>query len=191
MEWYDLLVEESALNIRVNTRILLARNSPVALVVGAAGFFGSYLAEKLLSKNIQVVGVDSLDEGKKENLTKAIEDKNFHLLIENIEKLNLELERIDYIFILPKIGINIKKILDFFKGKKPRLLFISSIGLYNSDIPDKLGWLKQAESEIAKAAKENNLNARILRLGPVFGPRMDFNDQDPIVRLIAQSLIHL
>ena len=48
--------------------ILLARNTPVALVVGVEGFLGSNLAEGLIKKGIQVVGVDNFSSGKKENL---------------------------------------------------------------------------------------------------------------------------
>ena len=175
-------------NITGNTGILLARNTPVALVVGAASFFGSHLTDKLLVKKIQVIGVDDLTAGKKENLEQAITDKNFHFIIEDIAKLDLNLARLDYIFLIPHQGIKLEKILDIFSSLKPRLLLLSKVELYDAALAADLSWLKIVESALAKKAKEGNLNARILRLGPVFGPRMDFETEDPIIRLIAQSL---
>ncbi|TSC87827.1 MAG: Uncharacterized protein G01um10147_330 [Microgenomates group bacterium Gr01-1014_7] len=176
---------------------MLARNTPIALVVGAAGFFGSHLVDKLLTKGIQVVGTDDLTYSKKENLSEAIENKNFHLIIETAENLDLELDRLDYIFICeaenlfiasPK-EIKLGKILELFQDHKCRMLFISSVELYGEDASGgSVAWLKKAESGIARAAKENNLNARILRLGPLFGPRMSFDKSTSIARLIHSSL---
>ena len=190
---YDLRVGEDTVNIKKNTRILLARNSPVALVVGAASFFGANLVLKLLSKDIQVIGVDDLTFDKRQKLSKASENKNFHLVVEGVENLNLEVEKLDYIFIIPQKHQNFSNILDTFKNFKPRLLLISSIGLYDKNLAeDKLKWLKKIEINFAKVAKRDNLNARILRLGAVFGPGMDFDhylgEEDPIIRLIQQSL---
>lgn len=182
-------MDELRENSNRNTRILLARNTPVALVVGAATFLGSHLVDKLLSKNIQVVGVDDLTLGRRENLSEASENKNFHLIIESAERLDLELDRLDYILINLNSEADPGKILKLFKETKCRLLFISSVELYNDDqLPTNLKWLKKGEIAIAECAKDHNLNARILRLGPIFGPRMDFNDPDPMVRLIQQSL---
>ncbi len=175
-------------NSNRNAEIKLSRNTPVALVCGAASFLGSHLVDKLLQKNLQVIGVDDLDHGKKENLRVASEDKNFHFLIESLEKLDLDINRLDYIFVIPNKDSKINKILTIFRKLKPRLLLISSILLYDKS-EDDLKWLKKIESEIAKEAKDNNLNARILRLGSVYGPRMNFDDQDPVIRLIQQSLL--
>jgi len=58
-------------NINKKNSILLSRNTPVALVVGAAGFLGSHLVDALLNKNIQVVGVDDLTNGQQKNLQTA------------------------------------------------------------------------------------------------------------------------
>ncbi len=188
-----MLVEEINQTIKKNTRILLARNTPVALVVGAASFFGSHLVDSLLLKDIQVIGVDDLSKGKRANLAQASENKNFHLIIESSENLNLEVERLDYIFIVPQGKQSIDKIQSLSRRLGSRLLLISSIELYDKkETTDSLKGLEKIESEIAKAAKEDNLNARILRLGPVFGPRMDFDNYlsklDPITKLIQQSL---
>lgn len=182
-------MDELTINSNKKTRILLSRNTPVALVVGAAGFLGSSLVDKLLVKKIQVVGLDNLSFGRRENLANAVEDRNFHLVIESPDRLDLELERLDYIFVTWAKELNLSKILKIFKDSGSRLLFVSSIELYGKDFKDRdLEWYKKGEVEIARFAKEYNLNARILRLGPVFGPRMDFKIQDPMVKLVQQSL---
>lgn len=181
-------VDEIAQNSNKYKRILLSRNSPVALVVGAASFFGSHLVDKLLAKGIQVVGVDDLTYGKKENLSKATSSKNFHLIIEKAENLQIELDRLDYIFISYPRETDLSQIIELFKKQKCRLLLVSSVDLYDESAGSELQWLKRSEAQIAKTAKDNNLNARILRLGPVFGPRMNFNKLDSMARLIYSSL---
>ncbi len=158
----------------------------------AGSFLGSVIVDKLLTKGLQVLGIDDLNSHKN-NLSKATENKNFHLINENLSFGDLELERLDYIFITARAQISLKKVLELFKKHHCRLLFISSIDLYESDkLDENLGWLKKAEEEIARVSHHSHLNARILRLGPLYGPRMDFDrppgEIDPIVRLIAQSI---
>ncbi len=181
-------MDETAKDSNQFKRILLSRNSPVALVVGAATFLGSHLVDRLLEKGIQVVGVDSLEYGKRFNLSKASENKHFHLIIEKTKDLSFDLERLDYIFVTTPKEINLDSILEQFKEKKSRLLFVSSIDLYSEEIPTSLKWLKKAETQIAQFANEHHLNARILRLGPVYGPRMNFSKTDPMSKLIQSSL---
>jgi len=183
---YDLRVDEISDSINNKTSISLSRNKPVALVVGAAGFLGSHLVDQLLDKGIQVIGVDDLSNGKKQNLQDAAGDKNLHFLIESPDGLELELSRLDYLFILPSENWNLQKILDLFSKTKCRCLLFSSIELYENGAD--LRWLKEAEKKLARCADRNHLNARVLRLGPVYGPRMDFKVDDPMIRLIAQAL---
>ena len=185
-------MDEFTKNIKKNTGILLARNNPVALVVGASGFLGSHIADKLLSKNIQVVGVIEDGYGKKENLSNATGNKNFHQITDYSLESDLGLERLDYLIIVPHRNFQISKTLKLFKEYKCRLLLISSVVLYSEKNNQNLRWLKLIESEVARSAQDDHLNARILRLGSVYGARMDFNKEfgelDPVAYLIAQSL---
>ncbi len=170
------------------TIINLSRNTPVALVVGAASFLGSHLIDQLLNKNIQVIGVDNFATGKKENLSLATKSSYFHLVNQDAEDLEIDPERLDYIFVLAG-KLNIKNILRIFKEKGARLLFRSFIEIYSDeDLSEELKWYKKTELELAKFAKEHDLNARVLRLGSVFGPRMNFDQKDPTVKLIQESL---
>ena len=50
------------------------------LVTGAAGFIGSHLTDELLSRGHHVVGVDNLENGRKENLADALKSDNFQFV---------------------------------------------------------------------------------------------------------------
>ncbi len=169
--------------------ILLSRNTPVSLVVGAAGFLGSNLVDHLLDKNIQVIGVDDFSTGKKENLLDASKNKNFHLITSNAEELRLDLPRMDYLVLVAGPGWDISAVLNLAKEYSSKIVFVSSVELYDRKSEGNFEWLKHSEEKLASFARENHLNARIVRLSVVYGPRMHFRERDPIVRLIAASLL--
>ncbi len=175
-------------SINKKTIISVSRNNPVALVVGAAGFFGSHLADKLLDKGIQVIGVDNLSGGRKDNLNEAVRFKNFHFLLQDAGDLNLELARLDYVFIVGGKDWDLANLLNLVKMHKAKCLFVSTIDLYDEEAAREFEWYKRSEIKIARYAAENNLNARVLRLGAVYGSRMSFNQKDPIVKLIQSSI---
>lgn len=181
-------MDENTNPINKKTSILLSRNTPVALVVGAAGFLGSHLCDKLLERGLQVLGVDDFTTGRRDYLEEAIKNKDFHLIVDSAQNLDLDLPRLDYLFILTEEGGDVSSLLKVFKETSCRLIFVSTIELYDSKIPPNLRWFKETEAKLAKFAHEHHLNARILRLGPVFGPRMHFRGKDPVTRLIAAAL---
>ncbi len=176
-------------NIIRNNSKTFARNTPLALVVGAGGFLGSHLTDALLLHNIQVVGVDNFSTGRRENLLDAIKNSSFHLINLPISEFSLALPRLDYIFFTAEGLGYIQNILELAKISKSKIVLLSSINLYDKKEAYGLTWLSDLENQIAKFAKECNLNARVVRLASVFGPRMHFREKDPIVRLIQASLL--
>ncbi len=203
--------------------ILLSRNAPVALVVGVSSFLGSHIAEKLLEKNVQVVGIDEVLSSEKDNLENLVKDKNFHLVSRQITSDNfldedsfLELSRIDYAFFVGvpekdkhKLSKGVKIFLSYIRQnaelfsneenkkarikelphlEKPRLVFLSSVALYNNELTPEVGLLKEAESYFAKGIKQLRLNGRVVRLGNIYGPRMEINDRNRLTRLLLASL---
>ena len=122
----------SEINVNSNqkTIISLSRNAPVSLVVGAAGFLGSHLTDKLLDKGIQVIGLDNLSTGRKDNLEEATKNRSFHFVLLDAEKINLEIERLDYVFIVAGENWDLGNLLKLIKEKKNKCLFFSSIYLY-------------------------------------------------------------
>lgn len=208
-----------------NSFINVSRNRPLGFVVGVSGFVGSHLADELLKKGIQVIGVDNLSTGLRENLNLAAKHKDFHFLNQSVtpslfEKSKSFLEgnfsRIDYFFIcLDPVNhgndyvrgvVNCLEFIKRFKDQKkvteelngdilektadrPKVVLVSSIELYKRGLEDKNLSLKEAEIRLAKYVKEHKLNARIVRLANLFGPRMHFREKDPVTRLIQASIL--
>src|SRR3989338_10708689 len=85
----------------------LSKNKqPTALVVGGAGFVGSHLCETLVSQNFQVICVDNLSTGKKENLKDILTAPNFTFVEADINDPNFRLGeevKLDYCFHLASI----------------------------------------------------------------------------------------
>jgi nucleoside-diphosphate-sugar epimerase len=170
--------------------IMLSRNHPVALVVGAAGFLGSHLVERLLDKNIQVIGIDNFSTGKREYLKEASRDKNFHLVEASAALVNVNAPRLDYLVIVAEGSYNLVKLLKQAEKYNSKIVFVSSIELYDRNIPSSLSWFKKAEEEIARFSVNKKLNSRVVRLSAIFGPRMHFRDEDPMIRLIQATLLN-
>lgn len=173
----------------------LSRNRPVGFVVGAAGFIGSHLVEELLAKRIQVVGFDNFSTGFRDNLTDASKDKNFELISQDITQINnLELPRLDYaVFIITesenpfRFEQTFKSFLSICKPFNPKIILCSSIDLYDSSNKSNSN-LSFAENYLAKQALGYKINARVVRLSAVYGPRMHFRGSDPIIRLIKSAV---
>jgi nucleoside-diphosphate-sugar epimerase len=75
------------------------------LVTGVAGFVGSHLAEKLLSENYDVIGVDKFLDNyprrfKQKNLGSFLKHPNFKFLEDDLLQLNLRelLKDVSYVF---------------------------------------------------------------------------------------------
>ncbi len=67
-----------------------------ALVTGGAGFIGSNLVDNLIKKNWQVIILDNLLTGKKENLNPKAE---FHKIdIRDLESIRPYFKKVDYVF---------------------------------------------------------------------------------------------
>ncbi len=54
------------------------------VVTGASGFIASHLVDQLLLKGYNVIGIDSMRTGKKENLSDAMNNDKFQLVIADI-----------------------------------------------------------------------------------------------------------
>lgn len=173
---------------------MLSRNTPVALVVGAAGFIGSHLTDKLLEKNVQILGVDDLFTGKLSYIENASKNKNFHLLHQSIaENLEIDIPRMDYAFFLISENINrndyrtgLSNFMRICAKFNTKIVYVSSIELYDKKT-EGLDNIREAEAFLARHSTDNKSNIRIVRLGEIYGPRMHFRGQDPIVRLLKSA----
>lgn len=65
------------------------------LVTGGAGFIGSHLCEKLLKQGHEVVCLDNFFTGRRKNVLKLLEDRNFELIRHDvIEPILLEVDQV-------------------------------------------------------------------------------------------------
>ncbi len=62
------------------------------LITGAAGFIGSNLTDRLLDLGAEVIGIDNLFNGRRENLEIALKNENFQFHKSDIRDLNFLLD---------------------------------------------------------------------------------------------------
>ncbi|KPJ55325.1 hypothetical protein AMJ47_00420 [Parcubacteria bacterium DG_72] len=178
-----------------------------AIVTGGAGFIGSNLVDLLIEKGFQVVVIDNLETGKKENINpqaKFIKED-----IVNFEKIKPLFEGVDYVFhlaALPRIQpsfsdplyhekanvIGTINCLLACKGKNiKKFVFSASSACYGN--PKELPTTEKAEIDclcpyaLQKYAAEQyclilgkryNIPVNSLRYFNVYGPR-SFNEKNP------------
>lgn len=208
-------VGEPAVNSNELNSNLISRNSPVALLVGVSGFLGSFIAEDFLGRGVQVIGIDNLTSENRLNLDLLSKNRNFRFInaminssdFSEVEDKLGNLERIDYAVFTPETQhphdtysrgvLNFLNLIKKFKesriikkesSEKPRVVFISSIRLYDDELDNYHEAVKEGEVRFAKFVKHYKLNGRVIRLSEVFGPRMSFGSEGPIIKLIQASL---
>ncbi len=59
-----------------------------AIVTGGAGFIGSYIVEELLSKGYEVIVIDDMSSGSRENLRRVIDDPNLRIVEADLKEPN-------------------------------------------------------------------------------------------------------
>jgi nucleoside-diphosphate-sugar epimerase len=96
------------------------------LVTGGSGFIGSHLCEYLLKKGNEIICIDNLSSGKKENIKHLLRSKNFRFIEHDIsEPLQLN-AHIDQIYHLASRASP----LDF-KKYAVEIMMANSFGTYN------------------------------------------------------------
>ena len=132
------------------------------------------------------------------------------------EKAFLELPRIDYAFFVGvpekdkhRLSRGVKIFLTYLRQnadlikdnlekksksrdeshlEKPHIVFLSSVTLYNNDLTHEGDLLKEAEANFARGVKSFKLNGRIVRLGNIYGPGMEVNNNVRLTRLLLAYL---
>lgn len=127
---------------------------PTALIAGGAGFIGSHLCETLISQNFNVICVDNLSTGKKENIKSVLTNPNFTFIEGNINDQNFYLApslEIDYCFHLASIeefaqsenfsldtllvnSLGTRQLLEIAKDNNAKFILFSAADLYSGAI---------------------------------------------------------
>lgn len=115
------------------------------LVTGGAGFLGANLCRLLLKQGHEVICLDSLITGKKENIKELMDNPNFKFVQQDITKpMDFEVKQIYDLACLASpphylkypeetiltCTVGIKNLLDLADKNKARLLFTSSSEIY-------------------------------------------------------------
>ena len=120
-----------------------------AIVVGGAGFLGSFVCEQLISQGIRVICVDNLTAGSKENIKGLINNDGFSFLKADVNSTDFSIPgeaKIDIIIhaagieefsvdkelsletlLVNSLGTRI--LLELAKVKKAKFVFVSSASL--------------------------------------------------------------
>jgi len=67
------------------------------LITGGAGFLGSHLCEKFLKENYEIICLDNLGSGRKENIAEFLNNKNFKFIKADVSKDLSQIEKVDLI----------------------------------------------------------------------------------------------
>lgn len=180
------------------------------LVTGGAGFIGSHLVDKLIDQGHEVLVIDNLSTGKKENINPKVK---FHQVdICDLKKIMPLFNGVDGVFHLaaiPRVPLSIKDpvnttkvnilgTVNVFKaaveGKVKRIVFASSSAIYGEQkkMPFKEGMnpnplspyaLQKLTGEYVGKIFSNLYGLPIvsLRYFNVYGPRIDFDSDYGLV----------
>jgi len=181
-----------------------------AIVTGGAGFIGSYLCEHLLEQRHKVLCVDNLSVYSRENIKHLIEKKNFTFMQQDIRQRISISSGITHIYNLaspsaPKDfsehpvatlaagSVGVPQLLELAKRQRAKFLQISTDVLTASPEADQNKQLymrskQNAETYTQEYINQWNLDARILRLQPTYGPRMRRDDGRVIPTFINLAL---
>lgn len=150
---------------------------PTALVAGGAGFLGSHLVERLLESDVRVIIVDSFSPPPSTHpWCTAIQFDLSH-------GTPPEVEGVEYIFHLVG-GVATYHLLELARRSQAKFLLISSIDV-SRGFP-QVEAQRYAESLVWDYSKRFALDVRIVRLGKVYGPQMDFQSGGALGRLLQQ-----
>jgi UDP-glucuronate decarboxylase len=105
------------------------------LVAGGAGFIGSHLCKSLLKDNYKVICIDDFITSDRNNLKSLLKNPEFTLLefdiTKPVEKMNLKVQNIDYIFHLASPASPNKNSARSYINFPIETLLANSLGTYN------------------------------------------------------------
>src|ERR1700712_5668156 len=78
---------------------MVDRSKPVSVVTGGAGFLGSHLTDRLLSKGHRVIAIDNFITGSASNIGHLAGNENYKFIKHNVSNfIFLPENKVDYVF---------------------------------------------------------------------------------------------
>lgn len=105
---------------------------PIALVTGAAGFLGSHVVDHLLRQNFEVVGLDDLSGGFRENVSSQAKFVTGSVTAPEVVDALFEAHRFDYVFHLAAYAA--EGLSHFIRGYNYTTNLLGSIYLINAAV---------------------------------------------------------
>lgn len=189
------------------------------LITGGAGFIGSHTAEYLLTKGFEIIIVDDLSTGHKENIPKKAEFIEADIKYNKIDNIFSEIKPEFVIHFAAQLDVR-KSVKDPFydantnifgtlnllensvKNNVKKFIMISSAGVMYGDTTEPAteeypalplspyGVTKLAGESYLRTYKFNyDLNYNILRFTNVYGPRQDPHGEAGVVAIFAGQMI--
>ena len=169
------------------------------LVAGGAGFIGSHLCDRLLADGHQVVCVDNLITGRRENVAHLGSHSGFEFVEQDVSR-DLDVpEPVEYVCNLASPASP----FDYLEHPVETLMAGSAgtKNLLDIALRDKAGFLMASTSEcygdpeerFAEAVtmayhRKHGVNTRIVRIFNTYGPRMKLRDGRVVPAFIDQAL---
>lgn len=167
---------------------------PTALVGGGAGFIGSFLCQGLLLTGCRVIAVDNLLTGKEQNLEKCFPHPDFKFLKHDLCRPLKDLGPLNYIFHLAGIeetkkfplkhlAVNsegTKNLLNLTQKTQAKFLLASSL--------ESSQTAKSFAEKLTLEFHHQGVDARLARLGWVYGPRLNLESPRLLAQLFRQAL---
>lgn len=180
---------------------------PVVLVAGGAGFMGSHVCEKLLSKNVKVVCIDNWQKGSQKNIEHLLKDDKFYFLEHDINKgLPKNIIKVNYIIglsgaeiylsgedlsieALELISVGTRNLLQVAQERKARFLLVSVIDVgWSSPVGRDTEAKKFAETITNEYGLKREVDVRIVKVGDVYGPRMMLSPNSILPSIIKNTI---
>jgi UDP-glucuronate decarboxylase len=181
------------------------------IVTGGAGFIGSHLCDVLLGRGNEIICVDNLYTGRKQNFDHHLEHPRFEFIRHDITlPLLLEGDEI-YHLACPASPVHyqfnpVKTVKTSVLGVGARFLLASTSEVYGDPLehPQKESYWghvnpigprscydegkRIAETLTVNYQQQHDVNAKIVRIFNTYGPRMLFNDGRVVSNFIVQAL---
>ena len=185
------------------------------LVTGGAGFIGSHIVDKLISKNFEVIVVDNLITGKLENLNPLAKFYNLDITYPELEKIFIN-DKIDYVYheaAQASVGksdndpyydasVNVLGAINLFrlckKYKVKKTIIASTAAVYGNPeylpVDEKhktkvLSFYGLSKLSMEHYIKQFGINYVIFRYSNVYGPRQDAEGEAGVISIFIDKIL--